>query len=179
MAPEPLVNVLVDEASFERIMGMAAGHDVEPDDPTRVDPSRPDAIRCETDRGVRLDPREVAECAIVGHVRRVVLDSRNVVIDLGRKERLFKRGAREAVLLGRWPGQGPGCGWADCGVPDHRCQIDHVDDWASGGPTSPGNGDPLCGYHNRLKNAGFRTLVDADSRRTHVRPDGTPITAPV
>ena len=171
---EPLVNVMVDQETFERAMAMAAGEDVGDDDPSRAD-----RVWCHTDTGVRLDLLDIAECAIVGHVRRVVYDSRNVVIDLGRRERLFKRGAREAVLLGRWPGQDPGCGWADCGVPDRWSQIDHVNDWGLGGPTAPWNGLPRCGYHNRLKNTGFRTVRDEQGRQTHLRPDGQLITAPV
>ena len=172
--PDPLVNVVVDQETFERAMAAAASDDVGPDDPARAED-----VRCATATGIPLTSMDIAECAIVGHVRRVVLGSDNVVIDLGRRERLFRRGARDAVLLGRWPGQDPGCAYLDCGVPDRWGQIDHKTDWRLGGPTAPWNGEPRCGYHNRLKNAGFITRHAADGSATHLRPDGTPVTSTV
>ena len=45
--------------------------------------------------------------ALVEHVRRVVFDSRGVVVDMGSKSRLFTGTAREAAILARavctWP----------------------------------------------------------------------------
>ena len=153
-------------------MAMAAGEDIGPDDPSRVD-----RVRADSSTGTPLTLMDIAECAIVGHVRRVVINSDNVVIDLGRRERLFKRGARDAVLLGRWPGQDPGC--VNCGIPDRWSQADHTIDWQHGGPTSPWNGTIRCGYHNRLKNAGFTMRRHTDGTETLIRPDGTPTTAAV
>ncbi len=48
--------------------------------------------------------------------------------------------------------------------------------WTCGGSTSPGNGAPLCGTHNRTKEQGYRITRDpAGTLHVH-RPDGTEIT---
>ncbi len=39
-----------------------------------------------------------------------------------------------------------------CDEPAHRCQIDHIEPWATGGITSQDNGRLACGFHNRLRN---------------------------
>ena len=109
--------------------------------------------------------------AFAGHVRRVVFDSAGVVIDMGRKRRLFAGSAREAVFL-----QSSRCIWPGCCLPSGRCQADHADEWmAHQGATRPGNGAPLCGRHNRWKNKGFRTRRDDDGHWHIYRPDGTAI----
>jgi hypothetical protein len=51
----------------------------------------------------------VLAAALTGHVRRVVFDVAGVVIDLGRRSRLFTGSSRDAVMLGdRW------CLWPGC-----------------------------------------------------------------
>ncbi len=37
-------------------------------------------------------------------------------------------------------------------VPAARCQVDHIQPWAAGGPTTQDNGRLLCGPHNRMRN---------------------------
>jgi hypothetical protein len=127
--------------------------------------------RCETTGGILLDPDDVIAAAMAGHVRRVVFDSAGVVIDMGRKRRLFTGAAREAVLL-----QSGRCIWPGCCLPSGRCQADHEQEWvAHHGATRPGNGSPLCGRHNRWKNRGFRTRRDTNGNWHTYRPDGTEI----
>ena len=172
--PEPLVNVIVDQETFERAVRRAAGDDVEADDPQRAD-----EVRCHTADGHHIHPDEVVVAAVVGHVRRVVLDGAGTVIDLGRRRRLFTGAARDAALLGGWAGLSPGCGWAGCGISPHRCQIDHVLEWRRGGTTDQANARALCGHHNRLRSAGFELRTDDDGRPVHLRPDGQRITTPV
>jgi len=53
---------------------------------------------CVTDGGVVVDAYDMVIAAATGHVRRVVLDSAGVVVDTGRKQRLFTGPLREAVL---------------------------------------------------------------------------------
>src|SRR5690606_32214941 len=116
---------------------------------------------------------EVAAAAVVGSVRRVVVSSAGVVIDLGRRVRLFQGSSRLAVLL-----QSHTCIWPGCNVPASRCQADHTEPFSAGGArgsTSPGNGAPLCGKHNRLKNHGFTTWRDPAGQWHTYRPDGTEI----
>ncbi len=41
-----------------------------------------------------------------------------------------------------------------CAVPASRCQVDHLQPFAEGGPTTQENGRLLCGTHNRMRNHG-------------------------
>jgi hypothetical protein len=109
--------------------------------------------------------------ALIGHIRRVVFDTAGVVIDLGRRKRLFTGGARDAVFLAdRW------CIWPGCDLRSGRCQTDHTQPWAtSNGPTSPNNGGPACARHNRWKQHGYRTQRDPTGNWHTYRPDGTEI----
>ncbi len=108
--------------------------------------------------------------ALTGHVRRVVFDTAGVIIDLGRRSRLFTGGARDAVMLGdRW------CMWPGCGLRSGRCQTDHSTPWADQGPTTPDNGAAACGRHNRRKQRGYRTTRDNNGHSHTYRPDGTEI----
>jgi hypothetical protein len=165
---DPLVNVIVDQATLEHHLNKLAGVNVEPLDPAGVDDRR-----CETSTGHQLDPHDMLAAALCGHVRRVVLDSAAVVIDLGRRSRLFTGGARDAVLLGdRW------CLWPGCDLRSGRCQTDHTHPWAHDGPTHPGNAGPTCARHNRWKQRGYRTVRDPTGRWHTYRADGTEIGHP-
>lgn len=162
---DPLVNIVVDQATFEHHLARLAGAEVEPLDPATVDDRR-----CETSSGHQLDPADMLAAALCGHVRRVVLDSTGVVIDLGRRSRLFTGGARDAVLLGdRW------CMWPGCDLRSGRCQTDHSTPWVKGGPTTSHNGGPACGRHNRWKQRGYTALRDEQGRWHIYRPDGSEI----
>ena len=160
---DPLVNVIVDQATFEHHLAMLAGAQVEPLDPMTVDQRR-----CETSTAHQLDPADVLAAALCGHVRRVVLNSAGVVIDMGRRSRLFTGSARDAVLLGdRW------CIWPGCDLRSGRCQTDHTTPWSADGLTRPDNGAPACSRHNRWKQHGYRTWRDPTGNWHSYRPDGT------
>ena len=162
---EPLVNIIVDQATVEHHLATLAGADPQPLDPATVDERR-----CETSTGHQLDPADMLAALLTGHVRRVAFDSAGVVIDLGRRARLFTRAARAAVLLGdRW------CMWAGCDLRSGRCQTDHTTPWAHDGPTRPDNGGPACGRHNRWKQRGYTTVRDQHGHWHTYRPDGTEI----
>ena len=131
----------------------------------------PDTYRCSTLDGVALEPLEQFFSSLANHVRRVIVSTKGVVIDLGRKARLFTGSARLAAQL-----QSPHCVWPSCDIPTTRCEIDHLHDHAKGGATNPGNGAPLCGFHNRWKQKGFSITRDPDTGRWRTyRPDGTVI----
>jgi hypothetical protein len=93
-----------------------------------------------------------------------------VVLDMGRRRRLFTGPQREAVLLAAGK-----CGHPGCGLPGHLCQADHVVPASRGGPTSTRNGGAECQGHNLWKNKGGTTLRDAKGRWHTFRPDGTEI----
>jgi hypothetical protein len=162
---DPLVNVIVDQTTLEHHLATVSGSNVEP-----LDPSTVDHRRCETSTGHHIDPADMLAAVLIGRVRRVVFDSAGVVIDLGRRARLFTGGARDAVLLGdRW------CMWAGCDLRSGRCQIDHTTPWANSGPTHPNNGGIACPRHNRWKQRGYRTWRDQQGHWHTYRPDGTEI----
>ena len=132
-------------------------------------PFDPETYRCETSNGVAVDPTEAFANAVVNKIRRVVIDAKGVVIDLGQA-RLFTSFAKEAVRL-----SGRECYWPGCWVPASRCESDHLKEHSGGGRTCPGNGAPCCGRHNRWKQKGYRVWRD-DAGQIHVhRPDGTVI----
>jgi hypothetical protein len=166
-APEPVVNVIVDQPLYEAWLARLSGD--QPDAPL-PDPADVDRRRCETVDGVQLDPADVVIASLVGHVRRVVMNRAGVVIEMGRKSRLFTGSAREAAKL-----QGSRCLWPGCGRP--RTQIDHSTDWSHRGPTDPANAGPECGRHNRFKNRGYTVWRDERGRWHTYRPDGTEIIA--
>jgi len=174
-SPEPLVNIVMTQEAFEAELARLAGGQ------PSVDPSDVDAHRCHTDLGERIPASEALQAALLGYVRRVVVDSRSNVIDLGRRRRLFSGSSREAVelqnmLRGR---TGIHCAWpGDRGHP-FRQQADHREPAARGGPTNAANGELYCGVHNRLKERGFRPVRQPGGTWTILRPDGRPITASV
>lgn len=162
---DPLVNLHVDQTTYEHHLSRLLGGEPRPIDPVTVDQRR-----CETAAGVQIDPGDMLAATFIGHLRRVVFDSAGVVIDLGRRSRLFTGGARDAVLLGdRW------CLWPGCDLRSGRCQTDHTTGWARHGPTRPDNGGPACARHNRWKQRGYKTWRDPDGQWHTYRPDGTEI----
>ncbi|WP_040496568.1 DUF222 domain-containing protein, partial [Ilumatobacter nonamiensis] len=113
-AAEPLVNVVIDAHTWGRTLiaaGLTTGHDLDgnPIDPfTGLSAERShdvldlvDANRsmCATTNGVPVHTHDVLRAALAGHVRRVVLDSDRVIIDQGRRQRLFTGTARRAARL--------------------------------------------------------------------------------
>lgn len=168
IAPTPVVNLLVGEQTFERLVQWRlTGEDCGPGESTDLD-----LERMETDTGVAIAPVDVARAAIIGHVRRVVVDSAGVVIDAGRKRRLFTGVAREMALL-----LAHSCDHLGCTVPASQCAVDHVEEWdRDGGATDQVNGRPRCDPHNADKSArGCRSVRDIHGRPIDVRADGTPM----
>jgi hypothetical protein len=176
-----VVNVLIDQQSLdEALIGaglLPDGISCELDDETidaviteaASDPTGWVDRRCETDTGQPVHPLLVLRAAVAGHIRRVVVDSDGVVIDHGRKQRLFAGPAREAAkLLVRR------CGHPGCNVPVRFADVDHLDEWFEGGRTDQCNSGIRCRSHNRFKHRErWRTRRDATGRRFSIRPDGT------
>ena len=134
------------------------------------DPAKWTSRRCETSRGTAIHPRQLLRAALTGYVRRVVIDSRGVVIDWGRRRRFFTGDAREAAKLLVRRCTHPGC--TVC--PEHA-EVDHAEEWfRDSGPTDQWNANIECTTHNRFKSrARWRVRRDTDGRRFYVRPDGT------
>lgn len=167
-SPEPLVNVIIDQRTFEAELARAAGQPTDDAPPTSA------TRTCRTATGHPLHPSDALAAALVGHIRRVVVDAASQVIDLGRKRRLFTGSSREAAIIQAAISDPAGvrCLWSGCNSPPAYLQIDHLRAWHAGGSTDVANSSPLCGHHNRLKEAGFRPVRAPDGTWTFHRPDG-------
>src|SRR6056297_2828783 len=177
--PDPLVSIVIDQTSFETELARLAGAtSAARSDPTANASSEPGVIDptgriCRTLSGHHLHPGDAVAAAMIGHVRRVVVDTAGTVIDLGRRQRCFTGPARDAVLLNHATSGGiPRCMWPGCDRAVRHLQIDHIDPWRDGGATDTTNGWPGCGFHNRLKEAGFVPHRHPDGTWTHHRPHG-------
>lgn len=157
-------DLVIDQATYEHQAARLLGAEPAPIDPT-------DRNRfARTIDGTWVNPAEIVARSLVDHVRRVVVDAAGVVVDLGRRSRLFTGTARDAALLSE-----VACYWHGCWVPASRCQIDHLVPWSRHGRTNPGNGAPGCGHHNRTKERGFHAHRTATGRWVLTRPDGSQV----
>jgi hypothetical protein len=158
--PRATANVLIDQETFEaRLRGE-----------TR-DPADYAKVVCRTHTGRRLHPDDAVNTALIGHIRRVVYDTTGTVIDLGRRSRLFRGAAREAVMLLL-----TNCVWVGCDRPIDWCDADHSLGWKAHGATVPRNGSPLCPRHNHLKERGFHTHRDTNGNWHITDPHGNTLT---
>ena len=162
--PEATTNILIDNETFQRELAKLAGEPVEPETPGR------DSFLCETLSGHRVSPTEAVLNALHHHIRRVVIGSDSVVIDQGRRQRLFTGAAKLAVRF-----SGNRCFHPSCDRHGHHIQADHTTAWTDGGDTNPANGGPACGFHNRWKQTGYRVHRDPHGNWHTYRPDGTEI----
>ena len=165
--PEPSVHLAVDMGTWMEHLAWRGMVELDPS----VVPPDPLSRWCTTSDGVLVHPADVFEAAIVGSTRRIVFDNGGVPIDLGRRSRLFRNGARDAT---RWNSKR--CTHLGCDRPESQCEHDHVEAWADGGGTKPRNGAPACRGHNVLRQHGFRVWRDPDGHWHTYRPDGTEIT---
>ena len=154
----PTLNVLFDADTFGATL---AGEPIPTD--------RYRDIVCRTQSGHELHPTDAANTALWAHLRRVVIDSTSVIIDLGRRQRLFTGSSRDAVMLTSHT-----CVWVGCDQPVRWCQADHSLGWRAHGATVPRNGQPLCGRHNRLKERGYQIHRDHNGQWHTINPDGNP-----
>ena len=81
------------------------------------------------------------------------------------RSRLFTGGTRRAIEL-----RDRICTHPYCYEPAESCQVDHIETYAEGGPTTQENGRLLCGFHNRLRNQHERPTSASGRRRP--RPEG-------
>lgn len=184
---DPLVNIVVDATTWARVLaesGLAPATtlDGEPVDPFTglrrpsaflddlvSSPERMARVRCETSNGVAVHPHDVLRAALAGHVRRVVVDTDGVVVDMGRRRRLFEGAAREAARLLLLRCEHPGCE-----LPTDLCDVDHAHEWAEGGATDQVNSRVRCSSHNADKTRHrWRSRRAANGLTYTVRADGT------
>lgn len=133
------------------------------------------ASMCRTRRGTPVAPADAVVASLIGHVRRVVVGARGVIIDVGERNTLFTGSARDAALLQAAIDGNDRCIWPGCGRLPR--QIDHTIPRCEGGATAPHNAGPMCGRHNIFKTTGYRTRRDATGTFHIYRADGTEVAA--
>ena len=67
-------------------------------------------------------------------------------VECSVRSRFFEGATRRAIEV-----RDQGCTHEYCEEPVEKCQIDHIVPYTQGGETSQGNGQALCGFHNRLR----------------------------
>ncbi|MFG1865342.1 HNH endonuclease signature motif containing protein [Microbispora bryophytorum] len=94
--------------------------------------------------GQMLPVSSVHRLARTSALVRLVMDAQGQVLDMGRKVRLATPTQRRAVYA-----RYATC-WIDgCPLPATMCQIDHADNWSTGGLTDLKLLGPACQFHNR------------------------------
>ncbi|WP_159454913.1 HNH endonuclease signature motif containing protein, partial [Microbispora rosea] len=94
--------------------------------------------------GQMLPVTSVHRLARTSTLMRLVMDAEGQVLDMGRKVRLATPAQRRAIFA-----RYATC-WIDgCPLPATMCQIDHADNWSTGGLTDLKLLGPACQLHNR------------------------------
>ncbi|HEX3393671.1 MAG TPA: DUF222 domain-containing protein [Acidimicrobiales bacterium] len=101
---------------------------------------------CELADGTVLSPASLRPWLDEAWIERVVFDGPSRVIDVGVTRRLFDGATRRAVEL-----RDRECFHPYCDTPAADCDVDHVQPWSAGGPTTQANGRLACGFHNRAR----------------------------
>ncbi len=176
--PEPLVQLVVGEEALhshlERALRRELGETdgAEPVPPGELGDLLRPGFGTRTRRGHAVPTAAAIAAMIHGRIMAVTTSGEGVIIDAGRARRLFSAIQKQLLAL-----QHGRCVYPGCDHPAHRCQMDHLLEWASGGETNLSNGAPMCPNHHGLKNDGFFTVDwDADGNLIFIRFDGTLIT---
>ena len=151
-------NIVWEAGTYEEMIRRYAGADPAPLDP--------DTYRCSTIDGDPINPTEAFIDSLTGAIRRVVIDARGVVIDMG-DARLLTGLARQAMQMTH-----DECDWVACHLPMSACQADHLVPHAEGGPTNQENTRGFCKHHNRTKERGYTVWRDKITGEIHIITPG-------
>ncbi|WJR36451.1 HNH endonuclease signature motif containing protein [Mycobacteroides immunogenum] len=112
-----------------------------------------------TGAGTRLPMRDLIRMATHAHHYLAIFNDNGRPLYLGRSKRIASPEQR-LVLHAR----DRGCTHPECHVPGYLCEVHHITEWATGGPTDIDNLTFACAPHHRLLGHGWNTRK---------RPDGT------
>ena len=111
-------------------------------------------------------------------VRRLLLDSNGVPLDLGRETRVFTSVQRKALAA-----RDSGCRFPGCARPAVHTDAHHLVPWANGGASDLANGLLLCRSHHRQVHEGGWGIVGtedaANGTLTFMGPAGQRLESPV
>jgi Domain of unknown function (DUF222)/HNH endonuclease len=111
----------------------------------------------ETEFSLPLSSATVQRLACDSNVMRVLLDSRSLIIDVGRTQRLVDGALRKALSV-----RDKHCQWPGCERPASWCDGHHLVHWVDGGETNLDNCVLLCKRHHRLVHEGEWRLIKTD-----------------
>lgn len=165
LAAHALVNLL--KGGVSRRRGTAADLQVLIDYETFTRGTHSDT-ECQTGHGHAFPAAAARRLACNAAITLSVLGADGDVLDQGSLRRSPTRVQRRALRA-----MYPTCGWSDCTVPFHRCELHHIVPWEHCGPTDLDNLLPLCvGHHHQAHEGGW--TIDLLPGRILVihRPDG-------
>lgn len=91
-----------------------------------------------------IDSGAARHAACSGRVLRVSQTDKGRIVSIETRDRIFNAAQRKAIML-----RDGGCIIPGCTTSPYWCEIHHVEEWASGGPTHTDNGVLLCWAHHR------------------------------
>jgi Domain of unknown function (DUF222) len=113
-----------------------------------------------------VSTKSVERLACDASVTRIVLDSKSVVIDVGRARRTISGPARKALNV-----RDRGCTWPGCERPASWTSGHHLRHWIHGGTNAPGNLTLLCYRHHwNVHEGGWQIVRDDDGRIVTIPP---------
>jgi uncharacterized protein DUF222/HNH endonuclease len=98
---------------------------------------------CQLASGTVVTPGELAAWFDGADLERMVFNGASRVLDVGIRQRVFTGATRRAVEA-----RDLFCTGFACEEPPDRCDVDHVQPYAQGGPTVQDNGRLACPVHN-------------------------------
>ena len=111
----------------------------------------------ETEFSPPLSSATVQRLACDCNVMRVLLDSKSLIIDVGRTKRLVDGALRKALSV-----RDKHCQWPGCDRPASWCDGHHLVHWVDGGETNLDNCVLLCKRHHRMVHEGGWRLIKTD-----------------
>ncbi len=112
-----------------------------------------DQARCDLDGHGPIAPATIRRLACDATFRRLVIDARGALLDVGRATQIVSPAQRRAVIA-----RDRHCVFPGCERPARWSDIHHVVPWDDGGPTDLSNLCLLCRRHHVLTHEGRWTL---------------------
>jgi hypothetical protein len=126
------------------------------------------ATLCELGDGVPIPPETMQRLTCDALIRRVIVDTNGVPLEVGRAARTATNAQWAAMAA-----EHSTCRWPGCCQPISRCQAHHIQVWEKGGHTDLANLVPLCSRHHHAVHEGRWTVRLLPDRTLRVwRPDG-------
>jgi hypothetical protein len=122
---------------------------------------------------VPVSSKTVERLACDASVTRIVLDSKSVVIDVGRAKRTISGPARKALNI-----RDRGCTWPGCERPASWTSGHHLKHWIFSGTNEPPNVTLLCYRHHWMVHEGHWQIVRGDDGRVVTIPPTVTFGAP-